>query len=396
MKILWISSIAWKNNGEYPYAVNGAGAVSGSLFQQSMIEGLEKLGHSVDIISDYPYAPGCNVHSQISWSHNDHSKDVAAKTIDIPYLSLLHKDKSLKCIVSDKVKNNKYDFAVAYLIHHPYMSALAYAKHLDSRIQTVLICPDLPDMMDMSLPQKKLKSFMKKIDKKRINKLYKKVDGFVLFAEPMLEKIDIGDSRYTVIEGIASVDDLDRSPVSKERFILHAGTLHRNIGIENIIDSLDYISDKSIKLKIFGTGELEEYIKEKAEKDPRIIYGGFIDRRSLFEEQKKAIALVNARNPKDAYTRYSFPSKTFEYLYSGTPFVTTDLEGIPTEYKEHLCIIHNNDPQEIAKKIEEVYSQNNETILKRGYNAQNFILRKTAIQQAKKMVHLLDVLQVTK
>lgn len=54
MKILWISSLAWKHNSEYSYPVNGAGAVSGSLFQQSMIEGLEELGHAVDIISDYP------------------------------------------------------------------------------------------------------------------------------------------------------------------------------------------------------------------------------------------------------------------------------------------------------------------------------------------------------
>lgn len=66
MKILWISSLAWKHNSEYSYPVNGAGAVSGSLFQQSMIEGLEELGHAVDIISDYPYAPGCNVHSQFN------------------------------------------------------------------------------------------------------------------------------------------------------------------------------------------------------------------------------------------------------------------------------------------------------------------------------------------
>ena len=392
MKILWISSMAWKKNGEYPYPINGTGAVSGSLFQQSMIEGLEALGHTVDIISDYPYDNVSNTHEQIAWSHNGAALDISVKTINIPYLSLFYKDKMLRKAVSDKVKNNKYDFAVAYLIHQPYMNAIAYAKQLDSKIKTVLICPDLPDMMDMSLSQKKLKTFLKKLDKIRINKLYKRMDGFVLFAEPMLEKIDIGDSKYIIVEGIASVDDLDITPVKKEAFFMHAGTLHRNMGIENIIDSLNYLGEKSIKLKIFGTGELEEYIKDRAEKDPRIIYGGFIDRKCLFEEQKKAIALVNARNPEDAYTKYSFPSKTFEYLYSGTPVVTTDLEGIPNEYKEHLFIVQSNDPQEIANEIEIIYSQDNETILKRGYNARKFTLEKTAINQAKKMVHLLCTL----
>ena len=303
MKILWISSIAWKNNGNYPYVVNGAGAVSGSLFQQSMIEGLEKLGHTIDIIADYPYAVGSNIHSQVQWSHNDTASDVAIKTIDVPYYSLIYKSCSLKKIVKQKIKSTKYDIAVAYLIHQPYMDAIAYAKRLDPQIKTVLICPDLPDMMDMSLAQKKLKSFLKKLDINRIKALYKKMDGFVLFTEAMKERIDIGDAIYTVIEGVATVNDLDITPMGKENFIMYAGTLHKNIGIENIIDSLNYINDTSLKLKLFGSGELEGYIKELASRDSRIVYGGFVDRNTLFEEEKKAIALVNARNPKDAYTR---------------------------------------------------------------------------------------------
>lgn len=390
MRILWISSIAWKINGEYPYPVNGAGAVSGSLFQQSMIEGLEKIGHTVDIISDYPYAGGYNIHNQISWSHNGVSSDISVKTIDIPYLSLLYKADVLKKAVRDKVNNNDYDLAVAYLIHQPYMKAAAYAKQLNSRIKTVLICPDLPDMMDMSLSQKKIKAALKKIDKKRIDKLYKKMDGFVLFAEPMFEKINIGNSKYTVIEGVASVDDLDLTQVEKEPFIMYAGTLHKNIGIENIIESLNYIDDKSVKLKIYGTGELETYIKNKAEQNSRIIYGGFIDRKSLFEEEKRAIALVNARNPKDAYTRYSFPSKTFEYLYSGTPFVTTKLAGIPKEYSKYMYETEDNQAKSIANVINQILESDNEYINKKGQKARGFIEQKKPSVQAEKMSVFLD------
>ena len=91
MKILWISSIAWKKNNKYPYSIKGPGAVSGSLFQQSMIEGLEKIGHQVDIISDYPYEVGHNINRSVKWRHNSHSNDISIKTIDIPYLSILYK-----------------------------------------------------------------------------------------------------------------------------------------------------------------------------------------------------------------------------------------------------------------------------------------------------------------
>lgn len=393
MKILWVSSIAWKNGTDYPYPVNGAGAVSGSLFQQSMIEGLERLGHTVDIISDYPYAVGCNVYKQIGWAHCLDAKDVAVKTVDVPYYSLIYKTKSIKRVVKRKVKECEYDIAVAYLVHQPYMAAVAYAKKLDSNIKTVLICPDLPDMMDMSLAQKKIKSFLKKIDIKRINRLYKKMDGFILFADAMKERVNIGESPYTVIEGVATLDELDITPVTKEKFIMYAGTLHKNIGIENIMKSLDFIEDKTIQLRIYGTGELEEIIKEQASINPRIVYGGFIERQDLFEEQKRAIALVNARNPQDDYTKYSFPSKTFEYLYSGTPFVTTKLSGVPREYSEFLYETEDDKPQSIAKVINQILASKDSDIKERGLLARNFVEdRKNKNKQAEILGNFLEIL----
>ena len=373
MKILWISSLAWKREGTYPYTPNGAGAVAGSLFEQSMIEGLEIAGHEVDIISDYPYAAGANPHARIEWSHREGARDVSVKTVDVPYLSLFYKEHTLRAAVRDRLRENTYDVAVAYLIHQPYMSALAYAKRLCPTLRTVLICPDLPDMMDMSLSEKPLKALLKRLDMRRVSRLYHKMDGFVLFAEAMRERIDLHDAPYTVIEGVATVDGLDITPVEREKFLLYAGTLHKNIGIETIIDSLAYIRDPEVTLHLFGTGELEGYIREAAARDGRILYGGFIDRAALFEEEKRALALVNARNPEDAYTRYSFPSKTFEYLYSATPFVTTRLGGVPREYSEYLWEADAPTPESIADVINQILDTDSSIVEERGIRARTFV-----------------------
>ena len=77
------------------------------------------------------------------------------------------------------------------------------------------------------------------------------MDGFILFADAMKERVNIGESPYTVIEGVATLDELDITPVTKEKFIMYAGTLHKNIGIENIMKSLDFIEDKTIQLRIY-------------------------------------------------------------------------------------------------------------------------------------------------
>ena len=44
----------------------------------------------------------------------------------------------------------------------------------------------------------------------------------------------------------------------------------------------------------------------------------------------------------------------FEYIYSGTPFLTTKLEGIPSEYWEYVYTLKDDSPQVIASEINDV------------------------------------------
>lgn len=376
MKILWISSLAWDYSGQYIYPVNGPGAVSGSLFQQSIIEGLEKLGNKIDIICDYPYDGKKIFYPERMWSHRKDSNDIIVESINIPYLSILYKSYSLKKIIRKNISFKDYDVAIAYLIHQPYMDALNLIKKTYPSLSTILICPDLPDMMDMSLSEKKVKSFLKFLDMQRIRQLYNKIDGFVLFAEKMKDHINMNGHSYIVIEGVATLNNLDVTPVIREKYIMYAGTLHKNIGIEEIIESVKYFKDSSIKIKFFGTGELKDYIINESKKNPRIIYEGFVNRIELFEAQKKAMALINARNPQDLYTKYSFPSKTFEYLYSGTPFISTKLEGIPKEYSKYLFEIENNKPQTIAKAVNNLQIEEKQKIVNKCNLARKFVEEK--------------------
>lgn len=394
MRILWISSLAWSTNGSYPYPVNGAGAVSGSLFQQSLIEALEKTGHEIDVICDYPHHYEKRVCDSFLWEHREGANDIAVRTINIPYVSVLYKSHILARTVKNQIGKKKYDVAVAYLIHQPYLKALSVLKMLVPGIKTILVCPDLPHMMDMSLAKKPIKRFLKQVDMLRIQKLYRYIDGFALFSEKMCEHIPIAGKPYIVIEGIASMQGLDITPVEKEKYILYAGTLHRNIGIEQIIDSLQFIKDEEVKLRIFGTGELHEYIRSKAKGNSRIIYEGFINRDELFCFEKKALALINARNPQDAYTKYSFPSKTFEYLYSGTPFITTKLLGVPQEYSEYLFEIENNSPYSIAQKVNQILDCKQNILDEKCQKGRQFVIEKKNAQfQAEKFNKLLETLR---
>lgn len=352
MRVLWISSLAWKKD-KYPYPVDGPGSVSSSIFVQSMIEGLEEQGAIVDIIADYPYGDGC-AHEEWRSSHSEHSADTYIASNTNLYINKMLKPQRLGRAIDRLNPAIKYDYIVGYLIHSPYMKGMKKAKQRYPDAKLVLICPDLPDMMDMSLAKKPIKRTLKYLDGLQIKKLYRWMDGYVLFSKYMVEKIPTEGKPVITIEGVATIDELNTEPVQKERLIMHAGTLHKNIGIEQIIEAMTLLRDLDLRLWIFGDGELRPYIEQKAAENSNIEYKGFVDRNILFAYQKKALAMINARNPKDDFTRYSFPSKVFEYLYSGTPFITTVLSGVPEEYRKFLIEIADNSPKVIAETVRKV------------------------------------------
>lgn len=97
----------------------------------------------------------------------------------------------------------------------------------------------------------------------------------------------------------------------------------------NLIDAFQQIKDPNYELRICGVGDSEDAIKAAAQKDERIHFWGKLPREQVLEWQSKATVLVNPRQNNEEFTKYSFPSKTMEYLSSGVPLVAYKLDGIP-------------------------------------------------------------------
>ena len=387
--ILWIGALSWLNadltyfpNASYP------GIVSGSAFQQSIIEGFEQHGNDVQILTDCDMGSG----ERLEWSHNDKSKDIRVAGKSNKILRIIKKTQGLKReLRKTKILANK-DVVLAYEMHLPYLFALKKIKRINKNIPTILICPDLSLYMDVNSKNKPLKRFLKKIENWMMKKLLQYVDGVVLFTEQMNDYFSFKRLPYVVVEGVCR-NKFSLEVKQKKNYILHAGSLHKNTGIEQLIDAFERLEENDLELWFCGSGAMDEYILAKAKQNKKIKHLGFVNPTLLFEYEKEALMLVNVRDPKEEYTKYSFPSKTFEFMLSGTITLCTELPGIPSEYKEHLIMISSNKVEEIIAGIHLIMDMKEEDRLNFGLKARKFALEeKNQYIQSGKIIQFIDSL----
>lgn len=225
---------------------------------------------------------------------------------------------------------------------------------------------------------------------KLVNKLQQSYDLYVLFTKPMNDVVNPDKKPYLVMEGIYNSDNLNLDKVKKENAIAHAGTLNKEVGIDKILEMFSKIKDTNLELWLIGKGDMDETIKEAAKRDERIKFLGFLPKTQVFEYLKRAKLLINLRNPTDIYTKYSFPSKTFEYMVSGTPFFTTKLSGIPEEYCDFLYTTNSYNTETIVSDVEKILNKDEEELEKFGISAQKFVLQnKNAEKQVKAVIEFL-------
>nr|WP_306287553.1 glycosyltransferase [Pseudoalteromonas sp. WY3] len=181
-------------------------------------------------------------------------------------------------------------------------------------------------------------------------------------------------------------------PELPEKFFLYTGALESRYGIDVLVD---WFKDDNFlpgwSLVLCGTGGLDAVISKLAKSKPkRVVFLGQVKRNIALELQKHADILVNPRSPIDAYTAYSFPSKTLEYMASGTPIVMHKLDGIPSEYFDYMYLPKSVTHAALKETLLEVASLSNQSRFDFGQKAKNFILfNKSPESQGKRLLNFL-------
>lgn len=277
-------------------------------------------------------------------------------------------------------------------------TALLLAKSITrKRLETILIIPDIP-------------SFVSNMDKMHIIKrkivnlfdsfalvLAQKFDHYVLLTSQMQEffakRID-----YIIMEGIINENLCREGKVfennmkngkSEKQIILYTGTLRKIFGVLNLVEAFEIGDFENAELWICGSGDASDEIMESAKRNSNIKFFGLVNSDEAIRLQQKATILVNPRTSEGEFTKYSFPSKTMEYLMTGKPVIANKLPGIPEEYFNYLFIPKDESISSLKDMISYVLNMDLENRNKYSLKGREFVLNnKNSIVQAKRIIGL--------
>lgn len=313
---------------------------------------------------------------------------IGYKTISMKQKLQRHVETLMQQYVDEKI------VVLTYTPYVPFIQAIVDVKKKFPNIILASIVTDLvDDMMSFKSNRNLFKRIQCEIERIQTKKLYKYIDRFILLSEYMQEKIPESAGRNMVMEGIYAPSEEKHiiKKTSEIKTVLYTGTLEEFAGVMDLMKAFLSLNEDNYRLIVCGSGSCASFVKECARKDKRIIFKGLVDRTEVLRLQKEATLLINPRKPNGSITRYSFPSKTMEYLASGTPMLGYKLEGIPSDYYQYYYIVEDMSVEGLAKRMNEILSLPSVELLKKATLARSFILKnKIAKKQIEKVLLFLQ------
>lgn len=299
----------------------------------------------------------------------------------------------LKRLISES-KDNRVDL----IINTPdnrLLNAARYARWFTrKRITQTVIIPDIPSMITGMDKQNPIKGYLLEYISRSSMKMVSNSDGLVLLTEAMMDFIEKPVS-HIVMEGIVDVETMDldtKNEGSDKKIIIYTGTLRRIFGVMNLVNAFQLIDNAEVELWICGSGDAKEDIEEAARQNSRIKFFGLVDSQTALRMQSQATVLVNPRTSEGEYTKYSFPSKTMEYLLSGKGTIINRLPGIPEEYYDYVFTPEDESVEALAECIKMVLTMDPQMLKARTQAGRDFIIsQKNSKIQVKRIVDMINV-----
>ena len=367
--------------------------------QWNLVEGLDlngqrpvKIFNSV-YVGAYPWRYRDLFLKTYPFQHHPGAEDINAGFLNLLVYKHISKYRSLKPhLEAWALDGRDHKVLIGYALSLEFVACLSYIKRVNPNVRTCIVVPDLPEFMNTSEVQSFSYRVLKPMETAYIYKRLDQIDCFVLLTDAMKDFLQI-KGEYVVVEGIAT-DSFVKTHGRKNpnhRTFLYTGTLDKRFGIMQLIEAFQRIPQPDYRLVLCGAGDAEERIREAMKIDARIDFKGLLKREEILRLQQEATVLVNPRQNREEFTKYSFPSKIMEYLSSGTPVIAYKLDGMPAEYDDHIYYVQDDDVDTLRDRMVQIGEKDQSELDRFGEKARDFVLqRKNKKEQTRKIIKLLQ------
>lgn len=224
-------------------------------------------------------------------------------------------------------------------------------------------------------------TFWHRVDFALQKRLLRKLDAIVVVAERIAHDL-APDTPRLILEGAipdavlkATAMALSERSREESTFVITAtGSLTPYNGVSAILEAFALLADPTYRLVIAGRGPDEKLVRERATLDQRITFLGYLSHDDLLKVHARADVLISMRISTGLLTQYAFPSKTFEYLCSGVPMITTATGHMAEEFGDYAVVLKTDSAEALAAAIESVAALTREQRDIRGQKARQFIV----------------------
>ena len=193
-----------------------------------------------------------------------------------------------------------------------------------------------------------------------------KFDGYLSLTDGLVNVFNFNTPSY-VFEGLVTEEKEERKdPIFN--YFYFGGSLYEKYGVKTLVDAF-HESNIRNKLVIAGSGPLEKYIEEMAEKDYRILYISQISKEKSVSYMRNSIANINPRPLNKKLDSESVPSKLLEYLSIGMPVISTKFEKIYGAFKDDVTWINGDDVLSLKEALESFDTSKEEEYMKKAVTA---------------------------
>ncbi len=390
MKIIFLGLLFCEDSLQKAYGqVIGHVSMAPHIFQSNLIKGLENQEAAELAVCNIPPMGSFPIHNKALFSKtytwgNGYSQ---IGYLNIPVWKQFVQEKKLYRAVSKLIEEPEETWLLLYSLYEPFLKAAKRLKKDNPGLRICLLHTDaVPGRNDMQ-------QYMTRAAEKRGNRLVELArccDKFIFLSKHLAEPMEVGDRPYMVVECICNeMQQESKITDGTNKVFLYTGSLNREYGICELADAFAQLPDA--QLWVCGGGEAETYLKDMEKQYINIRFLGFQTQEQLAGIRDRCDYLINPRQPTGSYTKYSFPSKTVEYMLSGKPVVMYKLEAIPDEYDLYLNYLHEESPKQMADELRRLINADYTQLSQKAEHGRRFVLeQKSGNKQALKILDFLE------